>query len=71
MSIAGFLVGGAFLSLAYYDGYFTVLVLMAAARRYVAGVLALSTQGQTAPAPIGRPVPALGPGLARPTYRSP
>jgi putative inorganic carbon (HCO3(-)) transporter len=71
MSIAGFLVGGAFLSLAYYDGYFTVLVLMAAARRYVAATLALSAPSQTAPTPIGPPAPALTPGLARPTYRSP
>jgi putative inorganic carbon (hco3(-)) transporter len=68
VALAAFLVGGAFLSLGYYDGYYTVLLIMAATRRHVANVLALS--GQEVPEPIGRPVPALGPGLPRPTYRS-
>jgi probable O-glycosylation ligase (exosortase A-associated) len=72
MSIMGFLVGGAFLSLAYYDGYFTILLLMAATRRYVASTLALSGQSQIAPERIGRPAPVHGAGLPppKPTYRS-
>jgi probable O-glycosylation ligase (exosortase A-associated) len=68
VALAAFMVGGAFLSLGYYDGYFTVLLIMAATKRHVATLLAMS--GQDVPEPIGRPAPVMG-GLAppRPTYR--
>ena len=69
VALTAFLVGGAFLSLAYYDGYYNVLLILAATKRHVAALLAMS--GQEAPAPIGRPAAALSPGLPRPTYRSP
>jgi putative inorganic carbon (hco3(-)) transporter len=71
VALAGFLVGGAFLSLAYYDGYFTVVLLMAATKRHIASLVALSDPGFAAP--VGRPAPALGPRLSppKPTYRTP
>lgn len=69
VALTAFLVGGAFLSLGYYDGYYTVLLIMAATKRHVAGLLAMSGQGVSEP--IGRPAPPpIGPSL-RPTYRSP
>lgn len=69
VALTAFLVGGAFLSLGYYDGYYTVLLIMAATKRHVAALLAMSGQG--VPEPIGRPAPPpIGPSL-RPTYRSP
>lgn len=71
MSIAAFMVGGAFLSLAYYDGYFTTILLVAATRRYVISTLALSGQAQGSAVSQRAPMPGAGLVSSKPTYRMP
>ena len=45
VSVVGYLVAGAFLSLSYWDFYFTLLVVVAATRQYVQQALSEPTSG--------------------------
>ena len=59
VSFAGFLTAGAFLSMAYYDGFLCILAVTAALRGVVTQALARGAQTSTDLVPdMGRPVPA-------------
>ena len=64
VSLVGYLVGGMFLSLAYFDLPYNVLVLVVAARRWIAearrveGAAGVTAQSTSANASPGAPAPA-------------
>jgi hypothetical protein len=63
VSLVGYLVGGMFLSLAYFDLPYNVLVLVVAARRWLAerraeGAAGVTVQSTSANASPGAPAPA-------------
>jgi hypothetical protein len=69
VSLAGFFLGGSFLSMAYYDGYFTIVAVMAVLRDLVSRP-ALAVAGAAQPDATPRTVPA-APGYATAESRAP